>query len=189
MCIFLCSCLSSSLHGIGLFVCFSLLFYNVYILFIQWVPNPLVSGGNLHWQRFLHTNTYNSTISITGNGVVGLYIQNSSQSLQESPIKKQRAARYIHSQSGLKTKVLGTCEFWKMSNKILNRGKASVPTILNSLSVISSLSHKFFAINFTFISKLGDDDNTLTDHLLTEYKFFNISITTREFYRIIKILD
>lgn len=71
----------------------------------------------------------------------------------------------------------------------MNRGKAAVPTIINDFDVIHSLPDKaksFSASNTT----LEDKDHLVPDfQRLTEHNPINITITVREFSKLIKSFD
>lgn len=75
--------------------------------------------------------------------------------------KLQRVARCSQPKPRLKTKDLFSCGFWK----ILNRGKMSVPTIINELQFILSAYQKtrLFAMNFAFNSTLDYKDHPFPD--------------------------
>lgn len=54
-------------------------------------------------------------------------------------------------QAKVESKKIGSCNFWKISNKILNIGKLPVPFIINNSEVISSKRDKAMisAMNLT----------------------------------------
>ena len=62
---------------------------------------------------------------------------------------------------------LGSQEFWRITNKVMNRGKGSVPTIINGPEVISSAldKAKLFAMNFA-------SNSTLDDHMAILFQTF-----------------
>ena len=53
---------------------------------------------------------------------------------------------------------LGSRDFWRIANSVLNKGKSAIPALLNGLEVLSSASDKakFFAENFSKNSNLDD---------------------------------
>lgn len=66
-------------------------------------------------------------------------------------------------QAKVENKKLGSLQFWKIVNAILNRGKPSVPSIINGPEVISSLPDKakLLAMNFAANTMLDDKDHSL----------------------------
>ena len=52
----------------------------------------------------------------------------------------------------------GSCNFWRIANIVLNKGKSAIPSLLNGPEVLSSASDKskFFAENFSKNSNLDD---------------------------------
>ena len=86
----------------------------------------------------------------------------------------------------------GTCGFWKISRKVLNSGKASVPTLIHGPEVISSSSEKakLFAANFASNSTLDDQGHTLPDFpQLTDKQLNKFSVTAKEIGKLVKGLD
>lgn len=94
---------------------------------------------------------------MTENGVVAIALLNLELYLKCSYPEEVQAKA--------KSKRLGSREFWKTSNQILNRGKASVPTIIDGPRIILSSSDKakLFANIFGFNSRLDDKGNALTN--------------------------
>ena len=95
-------------------------------------------------------------------------------------------------QSRIENERLGSREFWKITNKVLNRGKTSVgPTVINGPELLSSASDKakLFATNIAANSTL-DVGHPLpsfpacTTNLLSEF-----SIQSRDIARLISNLD
>ena len=86
----------------------------------------------------------------------------------------------------------GTRGFWKISRKVLNSGKASVPTLIHGPEVISSSSEKakLFAANFASNSTLDDQGHTLPDFpQLTDNQLNKFSVTAKEIGKLVKGLD
>ena len=87
---------------------------------------------------------------------------------------------------------LGSREFWRITNKILNRGKSPIPTIINGPEVISSSSDKakLFGSIFASNSTLDDSNHPLpgfpscTDSLVSDIK-----ISVKEVSRLIHDLE
>lgn len=88
----------------------------------------------------------------------------------------------------VENKRLVSCEFWKITYKIHNRGKVSVCAITIDFEVIKSSFDK--AMNFALNSTLDKKSHPLPDFsFLTEHKLCNISIRALEVSRFIKRLD
>ena len=53
---------------------------------------------------------------------------------------------------------LGSCDFWRIANSVLNKGKSAIPSLFNGPEVLSSASDKakLFAENFSKNSNLDD---------------------------------
>ena len=53
---------------------------------------------------------------------------------------------------------LGSCDFWRIANSVLNKGKSAIPPLFNGPEVLSSASDKakLFAENFSLNSNLDD---------------------------------
>lgn len=77
---------------------------------------------------------------------------------------KCSCAQAVQAQVMVKIKILRFGKFWKISNQNHNRGKVSVPTIINVTEVISSLSDKtkLFTINFVSNSTLDNNGHLLS---------------------------
>ena len=87
---------------------------------------------------------------------------------------------------------LGSHEFWRITNKILNHGKPPIPALLNGPEILTSSSDKasIFASNFAKNSTLDDSGHPLpvfpsrTDQQLTFFK-----VTVKDVSKIIKNLQ
>ena len=68
-------------------------------------------------------------------------------------------------QARIKQQRLGSREFWRITNRVLNRGKPPIPTIINGPEVLSSSFDKasLFASNFAKNSTLDDTGHQLPD--------------------------
>ena len=58
---------------------------------------------------------------------------------------------------------LGSHDFWRIANSVLNKGKSAIPPLFNGLEVVSSASDKakLFAENFFKNSNLDDSGISL----------------------------
>ena len=95
-------------------------------------------------------------------------------------------------QARIQQQKLGSREFWRITNKILNRGKPPIPALLNGPEILTSSSDKasIFASNFAKNSTLDDSGHPLpvfpsrTDQQLTFFK-----VTVKDVSKIIKNLQ
>ena len=72
---------------------------------------------------------------------------------------------------------LGSRDFWRIANSVLNKGKSAIPPLFNSPEVLSSASDKakLFAENFSMNSNLDDSGISLPIFLsITNLKLHNI---------------
>ena len=77
---------------------------------------------------------------------------------------------------------LGSRDFWRIANSVLNKGKSAIPPLFNGPKVLSSASDKakLFAENFSMNSSLDDSGISLPVFpSRTNLKLHNISITTK----------
>ena len=63
------------------------------------------------------------------------------------------AAKFAYAnkiKESITSQTLGSQDFWRIANDVLNKGKSAISPLLNSLQVLSSASDKakFFAKNF-----------------------------------------
>lgn len=87
---------------------------------------------------------------------------------QHKIVLKNTKSRYAQaSHSKFENKELSSCVFWKISNKILNRGILPVPSSINGPEVILSVSDKakIFAMNVASNSMLDDKGHLLPDFI------------------------
>ena len=63
---------------------------------------------------------------------------------------------------------LGSRDFWRIANSVLNKGKSAIPPLFNGLEMLSSASDKakLFAENFSKNSNLDDSGIALLIFLL-----------------------
>ena len=77
---------------------------------------------------------------------------------------------------------LGSQHFWQIANSALNKGKSTIPPLLNSPEVLSSSSHKakivYICTNLSTSSNLDDSGISLPVFpSRTNLKLHNISVT------------
>ena len=87
---------------------------------------------------------------------------------------------------------LGSRDFWRIANSVLNKGKSAIPPLFNGPEVLSSASDKakLFAKNFSKNSNL--DDFGISSPVFpsrTNLKLHNISITPKMVKKVIMNLD
>ena len=87
---------------------------------------------------------------------------------------------------------LGSRDFWRIANSVLNKGKCTIPPLFNRLEVLPSASDKakLFAKNFSKNSNLDDSGISLPVFpSRTNLKLHNISITPKMVKKVITNLD
>ena len=87
---------------------------------------------------------------------------------------------------------LGSCDFWRIANSVLNKGKSAIPPLFNGPKVLSSSSDeaKLFAKNVYKNSSLDDSGISLCDFPSgTNLKLHNISVTAKMVKKVITNLD
>ena len=87
---------------------------------------------------------------------------------------------------------LGSNNFWRITNSVLNKGKPAIPPLFNGSEVLSSASDKatLFAENFSENSNL--DDSGISLPLFpsrTNLKLHNISVSPKMLKKVIMSLD
>ena len=87
---------------------------------------------------------------------------------------------------------LGSRDFWRIANSVLNKGKSAIPPLFNGPEVLSSASDKakLFTENFSKNSKLDDSGISLPVFLSrANLKLDNISVTAKMVKKILTNLD
>ena len=87
---------------------------------------------------------------------------------------------------------LGSQDFWRITNSVLNKGKSAIPPLLNGPEVLSSASDKakLFPKNFSKNSNLDDSGISLPVFpSRTNLKLHNIFITAKMVKKVIMNLD
>ena len=90
---------------------------------------------------------------------------------------------------------LGSRDFWRIANSVLNKGKSAMPPLFNGPEVLSSAPDKakLFAENFSLNSNLDDWGVSLPLLSLspsrTNSKLHNISVTSKMVRKVIMNLD
>ena len=87
---------------------------------------------------------------------------------------------------------LGSCDFWRIGNSVLNKGKFAKPPLFNGPEVLSSASDKakFFAEHFSLNSNLDDSAISLPAFpSRTNLKLHNISVTPKMVRKVLMNLD
>ena len=87
---------------------------------------------------------------------------------------------------------LGSHNFWRIANSVLNKGKSAIPLLFNGSEVLSSASGKakLFAENFSMNSNLDDSGIPLPVFpSRTNLKLHNISVTPKVIRKVVMNLD
>ena len=95
-------------------------------------------------------------------------------------------------QESITSQKLGSQNFCRIANSVLNKGKSAIPPLFNSPYVFSSASDKskFFAENFSKNSNLNDSGVSLPVFpSRTNLKLHNISVTPKMMKKVITNLD
>ena len=88
---------------------------------------------------------------------------------------------------------LGSHDFWRIANSVLNKGKSAIPPLFNGPEVLSSASDKakLFPENFSLNSNLDDSGSGISLSVFpsrTNLKL-HISVTSKKVRKIIMNLD
>ena len=87
---------------------------------------------------------------------------------------------------------LGSRDFWRIANSVLNKGKSAIPRLFSSSEVLSSGSDKanLFAKIFSKNSNLDDSGVSLPVSLCrANLKLHNISVTPKMIKKVITIVN
>ena len=86
---------------------------------------------------------------------------------------------------------LGSRDFWRIANSVLNKGKPAIPPLFNSLEVLSSASDKakFFAEKFSMNSNLDDSGISLPVFPSRTNLKLHISVTPKMVRKVVMNLD
>ena len=87
---------------------------------------------------------------------------------------------------------LGSRDFWRIANSVLNKVKSAIPPLLNGLEVMFSASDKakLFAENFSLNSNLDDSGVCLPVFpSRTDLKLHNVSVTPKMIRKVVMNLD
>ena len=87
---------------------------------------------------------------------------------------------------------LGSLDFWRIANSVLNKGQSAIPPLFNGLEVLSSASDKakLFAENFSLNSNLDGSHVSLPVFpSRTNLKLHNISVTPKMVRKVVMNLD
>ena len=87
---------------------------------------------------------------------------------------------------------LGSRDFWRIANSVLNKGKSAIPPLFNGPEVLSSASDKakLLAENFSLNSNLDDSVVSLPVFpSRTNLKLYNISVTPKMVRKVVMNLD
>ena len=87
---------------------------------------------------------------------------------------------------------LGSWDFWRIANSVLNKGKSAIPPLFNGPEVLSSASDKakLFAENFSVNSNLDDSGISLpVFSSRTNLKLHKIFVTPKMVEKVIMNID
>ena len=95
-------------------------------------------------------------------------------------------------QESITSQKLGSRDFWRIANSVLNKGKSAIPPLFNGLEVLSSASDKtkLFAENFSKNSNLDDSGISLPVFpSRNNLKLYNISVNPKMVKMVLTNLD
>ena len=107
-------------------------------------------------------------------------------------LEAAKIAYATNTKESITSQKLGSRDFWRIANSVLNKGKSAIPPLFNGPEVLSSASDKakLFAKNFSKNSNLDDSGISLPVFpSRTNLKLHNISITPKMVNKVITNLD
>ena len=107
-------------------------------------------------------------------------------------LEAAKLAYATKTKESITSRKLGSRDFWRSANSVLNKDKSAIPPLFNGLEVLSSASDKakLFAKNFPKNSNLDDSGISLPVFpSRTNLKLNNISITPKMVKKVIMNLD
>ena len=107
-------------------------------------------------------------------------------------LEAAKLACATNTKESITSQKFGSCDFWRIANSVLNKGKSAIPPLFNGPEVLSSASDKarLFAKNFSKNSNLEDSGISLPVFpSRTNLKLHNISITPKMVKKVITNLD
>ena len=110
----------------------------------------------------------------------------------ESVLEAAKLAYANKTKESITSQKLGSRDFWRIANSVLNKGKSAVPPLFNGPEVLSSASDKakLFAENFSLNSNLDDSGISLPVFpSRTNLKLHNISVTRKMVRKVVMNLD
>ena len=87
---------------------------------------------------------------------------------------------------------LGSRDFWRIANSVLNRGKSAIPPLFNGTEVLSSASDKAKLFPDNFSKNSNPDDSCISLPVFpsrTNLKLHNISVSPKIVRKVIMNLD
>ena len=105
------------------------------------------------------------------------------------------AAKFVYAnktKESITSQKLGSCNFWRIANSVLNKSKSALPPLFNGPEVLSSASDKakLFAENISMNSNLDDSGISLPVFpSRTNLKLHNISVIPKMFRNVVMNLD
>ena len=84
---------------------------------------------------------------------------------------------------------LGSCDFWRIANSVLNKGKSAIPALFNGPEVLSSASDKAKMLPENFSKNSNLDDSGISLPVFpsrTNLKLHNISVTPKMVRKVVE---
>ena len=110
----------------------------------------------------------------------------------KSVLEAAKLAYANKTKESITSQKLGSRDFWRIANSVLNKGKSAIPPLFNGLEVLSSASDKakLFVKNSSENSNLDDSGISLPVFpSITNLKLHNISIISKMVKKVITKLD
>ena len=107
-------------------------------------------------------------------------------------LEAAKLASATKTKESITSQKLGSQDFWRIANSVLNKGKSAIPPLFNGPEVLSSAydKAKLFAKNFSKNSNLDDSGISLPVFpSRTNLKLHNISVTPKMVKKVITNLD
>ena len=107
-------------------------------------------------------------------------------------LEAAKLAYATNTKESITSQKLGYCDFWRIANSVLNKGKSPIPPLFNDPEVLSSASDKskLFAENFSENSNLDDAGISLPVFpSRSNLRQHNISLTRKMVKKVIRNLD
>ena len=111
---------------------------------------------------------------------------------RERVLEAAKLAYANKTKESITSQKLGSRDFWRIANSVLNKGKSAISPLFNGLEVLSSASDtgKLFAENFSMNSNVDDSGISLPAFTSrTNLKLHSIFVTPKMVRKVVVNLD